>query len=745
MTLKYILKTIIFTALFLIISLTEKFLGLFGFGIALLFSLFYCKQNIFILLPAYALSSLLISFSFPLLISVSCVVLIIAVASIVHFKTKKKITILENSILLLLSCIPFVVLSSHSIDNLIISAVSMLVAIIFHYTCIIVFYPMLIRGLKYRLSAKEYLGGAILLAVLSIGLSSVSLFGVTIFYFVATLCILFFSNLDKSHLIFLSCAMGIGGTIATNSLNATAIVCIISLACLALSNFPTFVRSIAVFVSFVITSYFLTDNFDLFALIPPFVGCLIPACLPQKIYNRIFDSRQTYQQKFALRTIVNRDREDISKRLAGVSSAFNEMQKLLLSESPLSDTPESLVNAVCDSCCGVCPRYGRCRDKMGGTANAISQLVMSALDNGKATLLDAGITLGENCTKLSRVITCANDQVKQFRKHQERKNGIEQGKEMVVSQLGGVSDLLQDLSQSLKCNLTFDTNLEKKLIEELGYANIIASDVVIYTSNDVPKEVTLVLRESDTDKPALPKIISDTICYNMVEYSRTKTVKDMVSINFTLAPRFKVLYGESSVSKETRCGDTRQAIKIGVNKIMFILSDGMGTGKNAENTSSHILMLIETFYKAGFNHKVIFSCVSRLLALRKKEDFSALDLAIIDTQSGDVDFIKQGGRESYIVSDKSMEIIEGGTLPLGIIEDAEPLIERRRLKNNDYLILVSDGITDIMNAEDFATLLSNNNSNNPQDIAENITENTLRLCNGHSDDMTAMVIRLVQK
>lgn len=744
MTIRLLLKTISYIAIFLLLSLTEKFLGVFGFGAALLFALFYCKQNIFIILPIYFLSGLLIHLSLTYLICASCVAVIIIIAALVHYKTKKKISILQNSILLALCQVPIIVLSAQNTTALVLSVIGIFVAVIFHYICIVVLYPILIRGLRYRLSTKEYLAGALLISVLSIGLSTVNIFGVSLFYFVAALSILIFSSLDKSHLLFLSCAMGIGGSVATNSLNATAICCIISFVCLSLINLPTFIRSFGVFLGYVITSYFLTETFSFFALIPPFVGCLIPACVPQKFYNKLCDSRQIYQQKFALRTIVNRDREDISKRLAGISSAFNEMQKLLISENPVSDTPESLVTAVCDNCCSCCPRHDRCRDKMGGTAGAISQLVMSALDNGKATLLDAGITLGENCTKLSRVISCANEQVKQYRKHQERKNGIEQGKEMVVSQLGGVSDLLLDLSLSLNNNLTFDTNLEGKLIEELGYANIIASDVVIYTNNGAPKEITLVVRESDIDKPSLASIISHTVCCSMVENTRTKTVKDMVSVNFTLSPRFKVLYGESFVSKESRCGDTKQAIKIGVNKIMFVLSDGMGTGKSAYHTSSHILMLIETFYKAGFNHKAIFSCISRLLALRKKEDFSALDLAIIDTQSGEVDFIKQGGRESYIVTDNSLEIIEGGTLPLGIIEDAEPLIERRRLKNNDILIMVSDGITDIMNAQDFATLLSNK-SNNPQDIADSITENTIRLCGGHIDDMTAMVIRLVQK
>ncbi len=743
---KIIAKIVVYSIIFLLLSLTEKFLGLFGFSVGLLFALFYCKENLFILLPTYAFASLLINFSVPYLICVSAVILVVFLVALFHYKSGKKIYLLENSILIIVSQIPVMVFFSQTLNLFALTIIGVVISVAFHYISIIVFYPVLIRGLRYRISAKEYFAAALVIIALSIGLTTITIFDIRIYYFVATAAIIVLSNIDKKQLMPLSCALGIGATIATSDPNFTAVTCILSLICLSISAAPTYLRALGVLFGYVILYYFLVDYFDLIGAIPAFVGCLISGVIPQKLYNRLSDIKQSYQQKFALRTVVNRDREEIGKKLNKISSAFYEMQQLLVSENPVEETPETLTYSVCQGCCFTCPRYARCRDKMGDTATPVSKLVLSALDNGKATLLDAGISLGENCTKLSRLISLANDTVKQYRKMQERKSGIEQGKEMVVSQLGGVSELLNELSLSLTSTLTFDTDLEKKLIEELGYANIIATDAVIYTDNEIPKEVNLIVRESDVNKAALPKILSDVVGINMEELSRARAVKGMVSLNYSLAPRYKILYGESIVSKEGRhCGDTRQAVKIAPSKIMFVLSDGMGTGISAHDTSSHMLMLIETFYKAGFSHKAIFSCVSRLLALRKKEDFSALDLAVVDLESGDVDFIKQGGRESYILSDKKLDVIQGSALPLGIVEDAEPFIERRRLKSDDILIMLSDGITDNMSNEDFATLLCGDFSKNPQDIAEAITADTIRLSDEHADDMTAMVIRLVHK
>ena len=176
---------------------------------------------------------------------------------------------------------------------------------------------------------------------------------------------------------------------------------------------------------------------------------------------------------------------------------------------------------------------------------------------------------------------------------------------------------------------------------------------------------------------------------------------------------------------------------------MFVLSDGMGTGTQAEKTAETAAHLIESFYKAGFDHKTVFGCASRLLSLRKNEDFSALDIMVADTRNGEFDFIKQGGRESYIISDGAMETIDGGTLPLGIIEDAEPLVVHKKLKGGDFIIMISDGVADRLSYADMTELLAHVKSLNPQIIADAITFEAHNRP-GKADDMTAIVVRVVR-
>ncbi len=139
----------------------------------------------------------------------------------------------------------------------------------------------------------------------------------------------------------------------------------------------------------------------------------------------------------------------------------------------------------------------------------------------------------------------------------------------------------------------------------------------------------------------------------------------------------------------------------------------------------------------------MFGCVSQLLSLRKREDFSALDVVVADTSNAEFDFIKQGGRESYLISKGNMEVIDGCSLPLGIIEETKPQIDHKRLKGGDIVVLISDGIADRLSYADMTELFGSIRSINPQVIADEIVRAAAQKP-GKIDDMTAIVIRVIK-
>ena len=169
----------------------------------------------------------------------------------------------------------------------------------------------------------------------------------------------------------------------------------------------------------------------------------------------------------------------------------------------------------------------------------------------------------------------------------------------------------------------------------------------------------------------------------------------------------------------------------------------MGSGEKAERASGLAISLVENFYKAGFDSEIILSSVNKLLALNNDDVFNALDICVLDTMNGTCDFIKMGAPESFIKHNETIEKIFGGTLPLGIMQDAQPAIIKQVMQNGDFVFMFTDGITDSFEStEVLQDFINNMVAVNPQTLAENLLNKAVELCGGARDDMTVIVAKV---
>ena len=91
-----------------------------------------------------------------------------------------------------------------------------------------------------------------------------------------------------------------------------------------------------------------------------------------------------------------------------------------------------------------------------------------------------------------------------------------------------------------------------------------------------------------------------------------------------------------------------------------------------------------------------------------------------------------------------METLAAGSLPLGIFQKIEAAPIKRQLQDGDYLIMVSDGVTDAFGGEDYSTMssfLAGIAEQNPGEIAEKLLRAAICAGGGRiADDMTVAVI-----
>ena len=138
-----------------------------------------------------------------------------------------------------------------------------------------------------------------------------------------------------------------------------------------------------------------------------------------------------------------------------------------------------------------------------------------------------------------------------------------------------------------------------------------------------------------------------------------------------------------------------------------------------------------------------------LLLKSSDEMFSTIDLGILDLKKGSLETIKMGACSTYIKREgQDIDLISSSSLPVGILSDIKLDRKSVKVKDSDYIIMVSDGILDAGKNKDLGDnwliyFLQKINTTNPKEIANQILDRAIQIQDGCvEDDMTVLVTRV---
>ena len=152
-------------------------------------------------------------------------------------------------------------------------------------------------------------------------------------------------------------------------------------------------------------------------------------------------------------------------------------------------------------------------------------------------------------------------------------------------------------------------------------------------------------------------------------------------------------------------------------------------------------------HKLGAFHHIPHGVANALmLNAGADEMFSTMDLLLLDLSGGLAEFVKLAACPALISRGSAVERIEGGRLPLGILDRVEPAACRVQLAEGDVVLLASDGVMDAADPDALEALLAD-----PGEDMNALAERVLRLADGangdgvRSDDRTAVCVRLERR
>ena len=357
--------------------------------------------------------------------------------------------------------------------------------------------------------------------------------------------------------------------------------------------------------------------------------------------------------------------------------------------------------------------------------------------------------LEENIEQMVRVINMSYKISKASFVWQKK---MEENKKNMKEQLNGVSKAISNLAQNIEKDVTNEEEYGKEkvqILELLKQKGIGIQEISIKRQERFLIEIYIENMQK-TKIETIEKILTDVLKEKIVLNDEACLGN---RLNFLSDDKYVMAVGTADCTKNKSeiSGDSVLNIRLKDGKYLLAISDGMGSGKNAKESSSNALKMLENLLLAGFQKEESLDLINTSLINQNKEVFATLDIAIIDLYKGNIEFIKSGACPTYIKKGDKVQILKANSLPAGIVPNAGLQVYDRDVDSGEILLMCSDGVLDsnveYKNKELWLRyVLEDIETTNTKKIADLVLNEAIDNCYGVAkDDMSVLVCRFLRK
>ena len=218
----------------------------------------------------------------------------------------------------------------------------------------------------------------------------------------------------------------------------------------------------------------------------------------------------------------------------------------------------------------------------------------------------------------------------------------------------------------------------------------------------------------------------------------------MVLMECTAKKRLSVSVATASMAgtKGEISGDTVTHFETDGDYYYSLISDGMGSGEIAKETSMFVSDFLKSALQIGAAKEALIHMLNHTVKSRKEECSATVDLLELDLICGGGTFIKSGAAPSFVKRGSSIFRIRSQTAPIGLLSSIDTEKIKVDIRPGDYVIMLSDGVADETDdAPWLLLLLGEPPKRNLQEYAKLILSEAIKNTS-QSDDMTVAVIKI---
>lgn len=507
---------------------------------------------------------------------------------------------------------------------------------------------------------------------------------------------------------------------------------------------------------------------------------LAPVCVSGILPKREGDKKSVAVRSHENMALVVRDSE-MRRRMNSLSEGLLGLSEVLYRMSDTITTPDTeelceLCEASFDEYCSKCGMKSACFGReLKSTTNLQSKMVLSMKREGRVSAALVPKELASRCFNMGQIIDSMNAGC--ARMIAEAK--LYDRTAVVAADYEVTSKLLAEASEFGADGVKCDGELSEKLRASLERISFKADRVGVFGG----RMLRVVARGVDMQSTAAggDDIVrcASSVCKVSMSQPEFSVDGSCVTMSLTSLPSLAVRCGRASValsslsdaattgiskgkasnaedeptrifSQDRRglgktssedCGDVINAFLTDEGRFFMLISDGMGSGREAAMTSGICAVFIEKLLRAGASMDTALKMLNSMMRARNGECSATVDLMELDLMNGAVRFVKSGAAPSFVIRDGRLFRLQSKTVPIGIMRALDAEMIRFEASAGDVIVMLSDGVA--KSFEDcpwLYDLLGGDKlcREDPELMARTIVKYAVD--NGAADDITAGVV-----
>ncbi len=448
----------------------------------------------------------------------------------------------------------------------------------------------------------------------------------------------------------------------------------------------------------------------------------------------------------------------ITERLNHFSKAFNDLSKTFerISDKEIHFGQAEIKNMIEDTgecICQKCSMKHFCwKDYLKDTYTYSYEMLETIEKKGCITVADIPEKFKNSCVNAESFAFTLGFKMDLFKLRRQWQKRFVETRGLISQQFEAISESVKKLSSDIQSEFYFNKEDERNIREQLHIKGIRTKDIMVLENNGRKEEIHIYVHyKGEVDlKERLMQGIQEALDLKVDVIKYEYHIEEKYCyFKLGVKKQFNITAGAAVAAKGDISGDVYSFMELTSGKYLLALADGMGSGKLANEESTATIELLESFMESGFKNEVAVKMINSALVLKSDlENFSTMDITLVDEYTGIAEFLKLGASTSFLVRGEEVTTIKASSFPIGILDRVDIVSCKKQLKDGDVVIMVTDGIleskNDFLNKEEtFKHFIREAKSNNPQYLASYLLEKTKNLLVGEeNDDMTIIVARV---